>query len=76
MDGSEPWLPALVVIYVLIVAAMLFYFVIRGSARDRRYEIGDLRRDIGEVQREFELGAALLRRRPKGACASGTARAT
>ena len=49
MDGSERWLPALVVMYVLIVAAMLFYFVISGSVRDRRYEIGDLRRDIGEV---------------------------
>ena len=55
MDGSERWLPALVVMYVLIVAAMLFYFVISGSVRDRRYEIGDLRRDIGEVQREIEF---------------------
>ena len=53
--GRGRWLPALAVIYVLIVAAMLLYFVGSGSVRNLRYEIGDLRRDVGEVQREIEF---------------------
>lgn len=55
MDGSERSLPAPVVIYVLIIAAMLIYFAVNGSARELQYEIGDLRRDVGAVQRELEF---------------------
>ena len=43
------------VIYVLIIAAMLVYFAVSGSVRDLQYAIGDLRRDIGAVQRELEF---------------------
>lgn len=43
------------VIYVLIIAALLVCFAVSGSVRDLRYEIGDLRRDIGAVQRELEF---------------------
>ena len=43
------------VIYVLIIAAMLVHFAVSGSFRDLQYAIGDLRRDIGAVQRELEF---------------------
>ena len=55
MNGSERWLPALVVIYVLIITALLVYFAVSGSVRHLQYEIGDLRRDIGGVERELEF---------------------
>ena len=55
MNESDRWLPALMVIYVLVLTALLFYFAASSSVRNLRYEIGDLRRDIGEVQRELEF---------------------
>ena len=55
MDGSDRWLPSLVVTCMLIIVATLLYFVLTGSVHELQYEIGDLRRDVGAVQRQIEF---------------------
>ena len=57
MDGSG-WLGVMVVVYVLIVAliiaAIVLHFTVNRNADELRWEMRDLRREIGTLQREVE----------------------
>ena len=53
MDGPG-WHGVIVVVYALAIAALVLYFAVSGNADELRWEMRDLRREIGTLQREVE----------------------
>ncbi len=68
MGGPEHCVPAAVLVYVVIIAAVALYFAVNDLRRDienrdgelRReikQRVGDLQREVGAVKREIEYRA-------------------
>ena len=66
MDAERWWFAVVVLAWVVIMTALVHYMMVSGDIRDLhrktendnrdlRYEIRDLRRDVGAVQREIEF---------------------